>query len=345
MSDDNYNPIEDLYRLMKSERRVAYMNSDRSELSVRCPYCGDSAKDKTHAHFYISTKSPFYFFCQRCETTGAFNSEALEDIGCHDDELGVALNKEIKRKFRDRTVRSGDMPLLAKSQIKLPKYDLGGDFAWKLKYIEERMGLRIGRNELRQHRIINSASDFLILNGMEKLLDDEKMERDCYLVDKYGLGWLSRDASHMTFRFIRGDFKKRFKTICIDPYRLGSKIFTIPSPVEKMARNVNLVMTEGFFDLWGVHSHIFQGKTVQNRILAAINGKGINLFPKMLMRSGYLDIDLEIYSDNDVSTDKYEYLLDMDRYNSIKIHYNVAEGEKDFGVRKEQIRCKTFRLK
>jgi hypothetical protein len=337
--------IDDLYRALREAKRVAYFNANKTELNLRCPYCGDSIRDKTHAHLYVSVSAPYSFFCQRCETSGILNDDVLNDIGVFDDEIALGIHKEVKRYKSNTTVNGSSLSYLKFKKPKFPKYQLTGSFKKKLKYMEDRLGVPFGRDDLLKYRIIGSLEDFLVLNGMEKLLDDDRMSKDCYLVDKFGLGWLSRDCSHATFRYIDGDFKRRFKTICLDPFGEGSKIYTIRSDLELMAPEVNVVMTEGVFDLLSVYNNFFAGKQNKNHVFCAINGKGFNLFPTMLMRMGFLNMNLTIYSDNDVSLDDYQFILPEWRYNKIRICYNQMEGQKDFGVRKDLIKPKMFKLK
>ena len=89
--------IDDLYGVLRDANKVAYFNANHTELSVRCPYCGDSMKDRTHAHLYINVNPPYSFYCQRCESSGILNDGSLEDIGVFDDELSLAFHKSIKK--------------------------------------------------------------------------------------------------------------------------------------------------------------------------------------------------------------------------------------------------------
>jgi hypothetical protein len=60
---------------------------------------------------------------------------------------------------------------------------------------------------------------------------------------------------------------------------------------------------------------------------------------------GFFKINLDLYSDAEIPLNHYKYSLDFQYFNSIKIHYNTHSEEKDFGVAKNLIRCKTFKLK
>jgi ribosomal protein L24E len=337
--------LDELHAALKKERKVSYWNSSKSELQVRCPYCGDSIKDKTHGHMYISNAAPYWFFCQRCESSGVLQGGTLEDLSVFDDELAGRVTREYRAFRRDTSVREGARSILSLKTAKFPKYDFKGSFKPKKQYLDDRLAINADRELLRKYKILNSLEDFVILNGMEHLLNDERFAKDCWLVDKYAIGWLSQDNSYASFRFIGGDFKKRFKTIGFDRFGEGSKIYTLRSRLELMAPDIEVVMTEGFFDLASVYNNYYREKDNLNRVFTAINGKGFNLFPATLMRMGFLNMNLTIYSDNDISLDDYRYILQEYRYKSIKIVYNKYEGQKDFGVRPELILPKTFKLK
>jgi len=337
--------LDDLYKALLKEKKVAYFNSQKTELQVRCPYCGDSTNDKTHAHLYITNEVPYWFFCQRCESSGVLNGGTLDDLDIFDDELSIAIHKEYRAFRRDTTIRDGSKHILSMSSAKFPKYELNSRFKPKKAYIDDRLGISTTRDDLRQFKVLNSLEDFVILNKMEHLLDDDRFAKDCWLVDKFAVGWLSQDNSYATFRFYDGNYSKRFKTVGFDKYGEGSKIFTIKSKLEVMAVDIEVVMTEGFFDIVSVYNNFYREKDNLNRVFTAINGKGFNLFPSTLMRMGFLNMNLVVYSDNDISLDDYRRILMMHRYKSIRIFYNRAANQKDFGVRSELILPKQFKLK
>jgi len=112
-----------------------------------------------------------------------------------------------------------------------------------------------------------------------------------------------------------------------------------------MAPDIEVVMTEGFFDIVSVYNNFYREKDNLNRVFTAINGKGFNLFPSTLMRMGFLNMNLVIYSDNDISLDDYRRILMMYKYKSVRIIFNKFEGQKDFGVKSELILPKQFKLK
>jgi hypothetical protein len=111
-----------------------------------------------------------------------------------------------------------------------------------------------------------------------------------------------------------------------------------------MADTLNVKLTEGPMDLISVYKN-FYSKETSNTVFISVNGKGFNLIPKLLNRLGFLNIDLQIFSDIDVN--KYFYLnrLDLFRIENFLLTYNITEGEKDFGISKDKIKFKTYKVK
>ena len=327
---------------LRQAGRIAFFNSNKTELQVRCCYCGDS-KEKSHAHLYITNRAPFAFFCQRCETSGILNDGFLDDMSVDDGDLSQEVRIVQRTHRKDSNNRAAHRGAILPADIRFPKY--GKDFDWKLDYMEERLGGRILRSDLMRYRVVANLEDYLVLNGMEHLLDRDEFFRDCRFVDKNGVGWLSRDGTHATFRMI-GDFKRRFKTIRLIDDDEASKTFVLKSTVERMAPRIELVQAEGFFDIVSVYRNFYADKDNLNRVFCAVNGKGFNQFPHFLQRKfGFINLDLTIYADSDQSVEHYRHILQLHRYRRVQVVYNVAEGQKDFGVRPDQIEAKRRYIK
>lgn len=340
MSNDKI--IERLFSSIKENNKPAYFTSGKEELTVRCPYCGDSVKDKSHCHLYIKVEPPFLFFCQRCESSGVVNDGFLEDMNIDNDSLSRDVFA-VSRQYQRNTTLKSKRSINAKA-LKFPKYT--SEFNWKKEYIEERLDSDVTKADLLQYKVISNFEDFLVLNELESMLDDNIFYKQCKTLDKYSLGWVSRDATHITFRYIKGNFNYRFKTVKISDNPEASKTYVLGSKVDRMAKDVELVISEGFFDIVSVYRNFYKKKDNLNRIFCAVNGKGFNQFPHFLQRNyGYLNLNLKIYADNDQNVCHYKNLLQMHRYDSIQIYHNVFEKEKDFGVPLDRIKVKIHKLK
>ena len=78
------------------KKRPSYQTTSRREIRVRCPYCGDSAKDKSSAHFYIEMQPPFRYHCFKCEASGVLNNGVLQDLEIYDTDVAMSVVNENK---------------------------------------------------------------------------------------------------------------------------------------------------------------------------------------------------------------------------------------------------------
>lgn len=159
------------------------------------------------------------------------------------------------------------------------------------------------------------------------------------------IGFLSSDASHIVFRDTTGTQKTRYNNLNISPNTeidTSSKIYNIRSEIDIMEPKVNLVITEGIFDIIGVYLHYYKDtEKEKNTIFAAACGKSYNAVILNYIRKGFLDLDITIYSDADVDVSFYKSLKQNSLYlknSKLTIFYNTQE--KDFGVPKNRITLK-----
>ena len=67
----------------------AMMNGDETNITVQCPFCGDSQKSD-HGHFSIKLEidpgegMPYQCFRADCGETGILTTETLQLLGCSD---------------------------------------------------------------------------------------------------------------------------------------------------------------------------------------------------------------------------------------------------------------------
>lgn len=351
------NLIDELYKVLRDSKKVVYFNTAKSELTTRCPYCGDS-EDQSHAHLYIQTVSPFSFYCQRCNTKGYLGSRHLQDLSVDDSELGLSFDKTIKKTLRNTTkTGSGDSNDLISKKNTLLDYNVNSKrFNYKLDYLEERFGRSLDIGNLKDLKIVFDIIKFLQVNKCEKVLEyySEYENRVQFMknMNSGSVGFLSADTNYLNIRHIKpmayrqGDIPRRYHMENLNrPLDLGNKVYYVGNSLDILTPTLNVIMTEGVFDIASVFLNIYDGLKNPNTIFVAANGKTFNLPILNLRRLGFLSINLDIYSDADVELHKYKYSLNRELFERINIHYNVKEGQKDFGVPLDKIKQKTYRLK
>jgi hypothetical protein len=340
--------IHELYTTLKNLGRTVYFNTGKTELNTRCPYCGDSIKDKTHAHLYIEVKEPHRYFCQRCDSRGILNSDTLKDIELDDIELGKFLDNNIKQ-FLKNTTKTRDSLILTKNKnYKIPKYEMSSSILLKqLDYFKERLGMELDRKILLERKVIGNFENFLYLNKIDYLLDNDKFYNLIKNIDKTAIGFLSSDSNYVIFRYLDKNAKKRYLNLSLNyPYNIGSKAYSIKSSIDIFEPEINLILSEGIFDINSVYNNFYKcNPNSKNTLFFAVNGKSYNQVPIMLNRLGFLSLNLHIYSDKDVSLYDYKNKLNLSRFNKVLVSYNIKENEKDFGVTMDRISRKTTILK
>ena len=339
------NILQELHALLLHNNKVVYWNTGKTELNIRCPYCRDSTKDKTHAHLYISIKEPYAFYCQRCETSGVLSGNFLNDIEVENSELSITIESSLKKFMKNTNKTNKSIEIYENlKNLKLPRYNLEGSFKPKLSYLSNRLGMDLAKQDLMSFKVINSLEELIILNKLDYLLDNDKFYRMMVNVDKNAVGFISSDNNYVTFRFINNTNKLRYLHLSLNyPYDIGYKFFSIKKQVSLLESVLKVKLTEGPLDLISVYKNFYTPNTTDT-IFVAVNGKGFNLIPKLLNRMGFLNLDVQIYSDMDVKKNFYLDRIDLFRLEKFLVTYNIFEGEKDFGVVKEKIVQKTIRL-
>lgn len=336
MEGDDY--IEEIRSFILKNKKPSYTTTSKKEIRVRCPYCGDSTKNPSAAHMYIEMKPPFRFHCFKCETSGVLNAQVFRDLGLDDQEPQAAVinaNKNLKKepgsakilskkkKLRDAIV---DTPT---SQAAVAYFNSRYNFELTNEYISKKF------------KCVTDPIEFFKANNIYAPKNNQ--------FDFTGaIGFVSGDASHIIFRDIAGRSAQRYYNLNLLPANelgLGSKSYMISGEVDAMAEEVTLVITEGIFDIIGVYEHFFKDRDKKNVIFAAACGKAYAAVILSVIRLGFLNLKIVIFSDGDVDLNFYRrlkrespYLRDSQLtifYNNL---YNPETGfGKDFGVPKSEI--------
>lgn len=351
--DESEGLINELYSEVRARGEVAYFNSARSELSIRCPYCGDSQKNANSAHLYIMIQAPFPFMCQRCQTSGYLNRETLKDFQIENTELVVSISKASKDVIKDTTKRTSGIKggLLGNRKLIIPEYTYTNAFNRKVGYLNDRLGLDLDDTQLRDLKVITDYRKFLVENNLEGLFrfyDQSDYHANLFQwLQRYSVGFLSSDTNFIGFRHtkIPANGRRYYSESMNRPYNTGNRLYTIKNEIDILTPELNLVLAEGTIDIISIFHNIYDGIQDNNTIFGSVNGKAYRLFITTLRRMGFLRINLDIYSDSEINRNNYKYQLNFDNFSSVRVHYNNYVGQGDFGVPKDKIKIKTYKLK
>lgn len=331
----NFNDDVQNIREALLKKRPSYQTTNKKEVRVRCPYCGDSRRDLSSAHLYIEMKAPFRFHCFKCEVSGALNNQVLRDLELYD----ASLNSSIISANRNLKENSGVHKISLKKNIKLNnEVTFSEPTCLAVDYFNKRYQTDLSPEFISsKFRVVLDGVHFFNKNNIY-------IPGNQYQIDK-SIGFISSDSSHIIFRDISGLQKRRYYNCNLNMVEdtISSKIYNISSSIDILSEQVNLVITEGIFDIIGVYLHFYKDTPKENNtIFAAACGKSFNAVILNYIRLGFLNLNITIYSDADVDISFFKDLKSQSPYlknKKIEIYYNSLYDPKtgygkDFGVPK-----------
>lgn len=325
---------------------MAKVTASGKELTMRCPFCGDSSKSQMSTNFYINIDQEsnkflnYKCFRASCEVSGVVDQYFLERLGffkydCIKDLNSYMahknkLNKNIKT-YNGKIRKEINNVIDTKSEISDKK----------LRYINNRMGLDLSYEDLYNLKINLDLNSLLRLNNVE-IPYNKTYYYDA--LSAYGVSFISTYNDYVIIRDISksGKLHKRYTNINIfDNYDNVTKAYNIPTKIDLLSTETTVLnITEGAFDILGVYYHLDIDRDYENQIFVAASGAGLlNVILHYIKEYGLIDLKINIFSDADVSKSKYNALYKLKKYLykfDVTIYYNSIG--KDFGVRKDEIK-------
>ena len=323
------------------------------EYVTRCPFCGDSRSNPHIGKLYIKIdldhEYSMVYHCFKCDESGIVNSDFLETIGFEDIELksGIAmLNKNSDNPNKIKYLY-GDM--IARFNFELPKVSIGD----KTKYIENRLGRSFSIEEYSDMKVITSLAEFLKFNNIEEVTMSNSL---LLKLEKNYVGFLSFGGSHIFFRDITE--KEEFKWIkypILEKSKACKAFYSMSAAVDVYTKDeITINLSEGILDTLSVYGNL--GFSNSNTMNISVGGKGYLSILSILLNMGFVgdNVKINIFSDNDEefnengkgNTDLHFFKKLFEKrkkiYGSVDIWYNTIS--KDFGVPKDQISTKKYRL-
>ncbi len=317
--------------------------SGGKEILKRCHFCGDS-RDSGSAHLYIGMRNnAIVYNCFKCNSSGFVDARFLRDLGCYDTgliSLCVEQNKNAKGSSNNMSKSSSytSKNIRRVNNLIIP-YSNDEYSIKKLGYLSRRIGVDLGLEDAVSLRVVLNLKDFLSANNINNYT------RHPDIVDafsKFFIGFLTTDGSYVILRRVIDEGKldpsidKRYINYNIFNQE-GNKYYTIPATIDANKR-ITIRISEGIFDIISVMCNITGRES--NTIFCAANGKGyLSMISHLINTYGLVGFDLDVYMDNDVDKREEDKIVGICRVfaNSIKIHHNIYNGEKDFGVPKDRI--------
>jgi hypothetical protein len=342
MKGENIISAETAIQLMRQELqrfRTKPENKYKSEMSIRCPFCGDSKKDPRDMHLYIKMKpdndgiARFPFNCKLCpEKRRMFNQQDIKTFDIQNQDLLNYLQYNLKNQ--------GNTISLTRSNYIAPtlkSYALESNVQQKQQYLFDRLGSKDICINPFKYKIILDLVSFFKSNHLEPNYDYQNVKQMLRNLHNHCIGFLSFDNSLINFREIDGKIGQRYTQYKIYSEKqlkddaTTSGFYAIPGKINSMGNNLTLVMAEGSFDILRVYVDYFQNKDTQNTMLVSVsNANGYAPCITKFLEYGVMFDTIHIYGDDDVKIDTYKkYVKPIVPDAKILLHTN--ELYKDFG--------------
>jgi hypothetical protein len=339
------NPTEfkaELWDLLMTEVRPINPSSDKKQLAIRCPFCGDSRKHANSTHFGIKINvnnedEPVFFNCFLCSTSGVLTPSILRTLDINNLSLNSSLISFNKKALKGMNTNLGMRNNEFDFKVELAETDDERNLI-KKKYFEERLGVTTTFEELAELKVVFKLGQFLRNNKIEKLTVGK--DKAVMLHEDY-MGFLTVRGEFINFRQVDNKRKgKRYEVYKVfNSLDNTRKFYTIPNEIDLLTPEpVTINISEGVFDILGVYYHV-NGMKKKNQIYTAVCGAGYVNVIKYFIKMGVFDnVIVNIYSDDDKSPYYYKDLAKELKpwVQEINLFYN--ERSKDFGVPKHQIR-------
>ena len=317
--------------------------SGKTEIVLRCRYCGDSVKDPRAAHFYIKNidGQPHLYNCFKCGEKGIFSAKTLRDFSVYDTEAAVALETYNKSVMSNPQYKS----LMRNKTYKVYNNFISNNELThaKINYINRRLGINLTIEDCLRLKIVPNLHDLLNANYISKFTRHPNIVQE--FTNSF-IGFLSIDNSFVVLRNLRSGkvykgIDKRYQNYNIfGKLENAKRFYTIPTQVNTLDPTpIHIHIAEGVFDILSIYFNLRNQANYQN-IYSTIGGNQyLNQVKTFLTEYGLFNSIFHLYIDNDVPEYKINIVEKTLRPLKIPlyIHWNEYTGEKDFGVKPSNI--------
>lgn len=342
--------------------------SGDKEYLTRCPFCGDSIHLKS-AHFYINLptdeNTPVMYHCKKCNTSGVLTRSTLRSLGVEvvDEDIIPDLIKRHKKLNGSFIRGSNKNKSIYKFRTINDYISINENTEYKLKYINNRLGLNLSYQDILDCKIVLNLYDIYEANKNPyqygEWLSKTRHELIMNELNESFIGFLGYNNGSLNMRNLKKEkdyskyLNKRYVNYnLVDPSRLEgtSKYYIIPTIIDTLnPEPVKIHIAEGPFDVLSIFYNLYNGNKY-NSIYASIEGKSyINLVKFLLADLKIINAEIHIYFDNDIANKEIKGVLDQLKYLNIDVYFhwnrNIVRKisdkniiyEKDYGVPKDNI--------
>ena len=309
--------IEQYKNFLLSRISGARLASGGREIQCRCfnTSCEDYYDYRSKGHFYISIPEddePSKFNCFKCGYSGIVNHNRLLEWNIYESSMAEELykynssisNKPKNDKYFNRKVYSVYNTIIRDDEVS----------NIKLNYINNRLGTNLSFIDIRQLKIILNLLDTINENHISELTRQQSIVQQ---LDINFVGFLSIDNAFVNMRrlvdkgLVYKSIDKRYINYKLyNKFDNSERFYVVPTMIRDLysPNPIKINISEGPFDILSVYLNM---REKEEGIYIA--GTGCNYFGIIL------------------------YCLEVFGIINAEIHLYMEDGEKDFGVRLENI--------
>ncbi len=302
-----------MYELDKDIVNMLTSNSEsskltKSELIIRCPYCGDSSHKSKH-HLYLklfSDNGIFPFYCFKCGTSGSA-IKLIKDMNLYNYEISIKLiPKSFENKFKEINYNSYE---------NLANRKQSED---KLSYVKKRLGITEIPEYIRRTIITNYTKTPNISTGMVELLN------------KYYVGFLSFHKKRIFSRYYYNDNNSDFtRYINLSFDDTTDYFMVIPNDSINPLSIGKIIVGEGVFTSLSGYLKLSKDLNFTNSVVVAGSGKSyLKAVKYAIYNFGIPDWHIYVLVDSDVNDSFIEN--QFREYNDIKVIKILRCDKNDF---------------
>lgn len=307
--------------------------SGGNEIACPCPLCGDP-RPKFYIGPFKDPVKPIQYNCFICKEHGYLTQEFLDSLN---------LTKGIDPDVINSNKSSGfKMGYGSNNAFYRMHWDYINDnelTQYKLRYVNERLGLNFTYQDCIDNKIILNVKDLLDANYITSFTRHPNVV-EC--LNNYFIGFLSRANSSLNMRnIIAGSYAESKLDKSLQQKYINYKIFNntpdddyyvLPCNVD-IRKPIKLYIAEGPFDVLGIKYNLI--KSDDNCVYVAGKGKAYQTALYWFV-SKFIPFNLEVHFFPDKDVDDNMITENLYLYSSFGykfyIHRNTYRNEKDFGV-------------
>lgn len=338
-------------QFLLSNLRGAKLGSGGKEVIGRCVSCSDS-KNPNEGHFYISIPQAegelSFHNCFKCHYGGIVTYQKLLEWGMFDAEMALELEENNKKALLNPYYAMRyNQNIFKLDNLYVTQDELSEK---KLQYINNRLGLNFGYQDLLDNKVVLNLNDLLKSNYIKDLTRHPNIVSQ---LDSSFLGFISFDNAFINMRNLTSGGKvyenidRRYINYNIFAKEDNTcKFYVSPAKIDIASPNpIKLHIAEGPFDALSIKYNL--RKEFNQSIYSAVTGSGYKgMIRYFIATQKLMNLEIHVYADTDIERWKITDIADsisIYKY-PFYLHRNVYPNQKDMGVRPELIRESIERL-